>query len=442
VPAPPPPGSNVTTFSTQVRTTVPSISSTPPPVIPPAPPGQTDAELARLAIEIAQKGDPVPVPLDAAGPAVHGVVFDRFLVGAVKARAALTAGTPLDEATVDPALVRGDLIAVAFPLQCGGRTVAPADVRIWVGGTRPGPLPDTGPTLSDAALASRLPGVHLPAGAIARPFVNAGFSQNLEVRVTYAEPPCGAPGPTLSLPIQWVRGSVVDREPSAKMPPNVSLPSPTTVQMRGLVDLDGAYRFPTVADGPGALAATAIVTASRWRFQPYRANGVPSPQSVLAPLIFTTSGLPERPPAASNASAATGTAPPVSMSTTMNGRSTEDFTTADAVGVNPTSSQCAIAGDSTYGFTPAGAIKTGGGDMRGPSREKQYLSVLRGPAGQGLHVVRRGSIMGPDRQTILDLYELSYSGLASPLSLYLDEYHDGTLQAPQGLACAAPITIR
>ena len=118
------------------------------------------------------------------------------------------------------------------------------------------------------------------------------------------------------------------------------------------------------------------------------------------------------------------------------------MTTTDAPGLNRQSSQCAIAGTNTYGFNAAAPIKTGGGPAAGPVRERQYLSVLRGPAGQGLRIARRGSTMSPDGQTILDVYEITYEGVTAPILLYLDEYHDGVLQAPQGFVCAAPIVVR
>ena len=50
--------------------------------------------------------------------------------------------------------------------------------------------------------------------------------------------------------------------------------------------------------------------------------------------------------------------------------------------------------------------------------------------------------MSPDGQTILDVYEITYEGVTAPILLYLDEYHDGVLQAPQGFVCAAPIVVR
>jgi hypothetical protein len=312
------------------------------------------------------------------------------------------------------------------------------------GGAQPGAVPSIGPVLTGAALADHLPGVRLPAGAVGRSFLNQSVSTNPEVRIAYATPPCGQTDATLALPIQWVRGQALPHTSFAKLPASSNVSSPTTVQMRGLVDLDGAYRFPTIADGPAELATTAAVVASQWRFQPYRANGVAVPTVVIMALTFTASGMPEAAAPAGNAALgaparATGDAPPILTSSTVGGRSTMDFTTADASGLSASNSLCEIATDSTYGLSAAGAIGTGGGPMNGPPRERQYLLALRGPAGQGLHIVRRGSTIGPDRETILDVFEVNYPGLAKPLVLYLDEYHDGSLKAPQGFVCAAAI---
>ncbi|MEZ5316355.1 MAG: hypothetical protein R2752_03035 [Vicinamibacterales bacterium] len=446
VPAPPTAaGGNVVVGST-VGAPAPSARSTPPPVLPPAPPGQNDSQLARLAVEVAGRGVAVPIPLDPAGPARHGVLFDRFLMGVVKARAAIEAGAALEASTADPALVREDAVAVAFPLACDGRTIAPSDVLLLSGGTRPGPVRNTSPPITGADLQARLPGVALPEGAVGRAFASAPFGQNLEARVTYAEAPCGSDATTITLPIQSVRGAAVRRRPSARIPDGVSMPSPITVVMRGLVDLDGRYRFPTLADGPKDLEVTAVVTASDWQFQPYRANGVPTPAFVLAPLVFTTTGAPGPPgrgaPPPDAPPVASPNVPPVAAASSRGGRSTEDLTTPDEVGLSASTSQCAIARDTTYGFTPVGAVKTGGGPAQGPARELRYLGVLRGPDGQGLHIVRRGSVMAPDGETILDLYEITYAGLDAPLRIYLDEYHDGLLQAPAGLVCAQPIAVR
>jgi hypothetical protein len=234
---------------------------------------------------------------------------------------------------------------------------------------------------------------------------------------------------------------------TAKLPTGSALPSPTQVQLRGTIDLDGAYRFPTIADGPQELAATASTVASAWKFQPYRANGVAIPLSVITQLTFTTSGMPEAPapaavppPGGVAPPGAGAPVPPVMTSSTVGGRSTTDFTTPEAAGLTTATSKCEIATDASFGQTAGDPIRTGGGLAEGPARERQFLAALRGPTGQGLHVVRLGSTMAPDKTTILDLYEITYAGLAAPIRLYLDEYHDGPLKAPQGLVCAAPVT--
>jgi hypothetical protein len=432
------PGSPMT-MTTTVTTSAPSRSTTPPPVLPPAPPGQLETQLARLAVELGRKGAIAPVPLDAAGPSVHGVLFDRFLMTALRARAAMASGQIMDPASATGDMwTREDMITVAYPLQCGGRTVNPADVSMSSGGVRAGPLMEKSGLLSEKDLEARLPGVTLPSGSIGKAFAHAWYSVNLEVRVSYSDAVCSGDTKVATMPLQWVRGQSVGRRGTAKLPPNTTMPSPVAVDMRGLVDLDGAYRFPTVADGPDELRVSATVIASEWKWQPYRVNGMPTPQSVTTDLTFTTTGAEELDPAFTGVPAPAIPAPKILTSTTVAGRP-ETVTTADAPGLSPATSQCAIATTNTYGFHPATPIKVGGGSAIGPSRERQYLALLRGPSGQGLRMARAGSTQGPDGATILDVWEISYDGLTSPLRVFLDEYHDGTLQAPKGLVCNSPI---
>src|SRR5262249_49158530 len=109
-------GSVTLTRGAPVEVRVP-VPAPPPAAVPAAPPGAIDPALARVAIELAAKADPAPIPLDAAGPPVHGVMYDSFLAGALKARAALLAGTPMDAASASPALVQNDTVVLAFPLK-------------------------------------------------------------------------------------------------------------------------------------------------------------------------------------------------------------------------------------------------------------------------------------------------------------------------------------
>jgi hypothetical protein len=149
-------------------------------------------------------------------------------------------------------------------------------------------------------------------------------------------------------------------------------------------------------------------------------------------VTFTSTGRPvptSAPPTAAGSSAPPGFRDP-----------NHDTTTSNVANLDRASSRCAVSDDPTYGFAVANAIKVGGGDAGGPAREVKYLNVLRGPAGQGVHFRRLGSLPAPDR-TILDLYELTYDGVDKPLRLYFDEYHFDELLAPMGLVCAASFDL-
>jgi hypothetical protein len=106
--------------------------------------------------------------------------------------------------------------------------------------------------------------------------------------------------------------------------------------------------------------------------------------------------------------------------------------------IDVASSRCPVTADETYGFSAANPIKVGLDGATGPAREMQYLNALRGPSGQPLRFRRVGtSVTGSN--VILDVYELNYDGLASPVRIYLDAYHFESPQAPRGFVC--PIAI-
>lgn len=105
-------------------------------------------------------------------------------------------------------------------------------------------------------------------------------------------------------------------------------------------------------------------------------------------------------------------------------------------------SMCSVATDSTYGYTPEQPVQVGGGAMFVAARERRYLDVLRGPAGEPVQYKRLGSSQSPDGQAILDSYEVSYGGSEKTVTLYLDAYHfDDWLRAPQGFSCASAIAL-
>jgi hypothetical protein len=112
----------------------------------------------------------------------------------------------------------------------------------------------------------------------------------------------------------------------------------------------------------------------------------------------------------------------------------------------PTVDCAAVAPD--YGYAESNPIKVGGAyEKRGPQNEGAYLSRLRGPAGQRLAIERRGSCCGfplgrptpmqkmmgmATGRGMLDAYNVTYAGLAGPVTLYLDEYRHEALCAPKG----------
>jgi len=101
-----------------------------------------------------------------------------------------------------------------------------------------------------------------------------------------------------------------------------------------------------------------------------------------------------------------------------------------------TSKACPTSTDKTYGYTQENAIRVGDGGsfFGGPALEREYLDNLRGPNGERLTYERTGSL--PFENTILDAYVVS--GLANPVTLYLDIYSFEELSAPVGFACIGP----
>jgi hypothetical protein len=102
-------------------------------------------------------------------------------------------------------------------------------------------------------------------------------------------------------------------------------------------------------------------------------------------------------------------------------------------------SRCPIASVSGYGLSDSTPVKVGLDAATGPARELQYLNALRGPDGQLLRFRRVGTALSAG--TILDIYELSYAGLASPVRVYLDAYHFEEPKAPLGFVCQLEIGL-
>jgi hypothetical protein len=118
---------------------------------------------------------------------------------------------------------------------------------------------------------------------------------------------------------------------------------------------------------------------------------------------------------------------------------THETTTAAVPGMTPATSLCRISTDETYGLTPANPVKTGGGDMYMAARQVRFLSALRGPAGEGTHFKRGGSVKAPDG-TILDTYSMEILG-GKKTALYVDGYHWVDPIAPAGFLCGVAMNL-
>ena len=98
-----------------------------------------------------------------------------------------------------------------------------------------------------------------------------------------------------------------------------------------------------------------------------------------------------------------------------------------------------ISTDPSYGFTEKNPIKVGGVEAKqGPVNERRFLNALAGPNGEPISYYRAGScchfktpngLMGSG---LLDRYRVTWEGSKDTLSIFINMYDYGTLQAPKG----------
>jgi len=118
---------------------------------------------------------------------------------------------------------------------------------------------------------------------------------------------------------------------------------------------------------------------------------------------------------------------------------THETTTPDVPGLTADTSQCRLSTDPNYGTAMDNPIKTGGGDMYMASRQVKFLGALRGPAGEGLHFKRTGTMRAADG-TLLDIYSLDIKG-DHKTTLYIDGYHWSDPVAPKGFLCGTSMNL-
>jgi len=220
-----------------------------------------------------------PIPLDADGPPVHGVLIEQFRMFARAARAAENAGKPLDPRNLSKELAQAATAIVAYPLTCEGRSIAPASIDVI--GANGAALPRTAqapvPDISKA-----LPGINAPAGSVAVMTRLSHPRPNDVVRITYAEA-CGAAAASVDLPVKITAPRGVDA-PMPLLPPGAQADQPMLLQM--IIDPDGTMQSVTYIGGRMELLAAATDAVKRWKSEPARINGVPTAAGVLLQVKF------------------------------------------------------------------------------------------------------------------------------------------------------------
>lgn len=98
------------------------------------------------------------------------------------------------------------------------------------------------------------------------------------------------------------------------------------------------------------------------------------------------------------------------------------------------------ATDKTYGYTQENPIMVGGAMQRqGPINQRRFLNALAGPNGESISFERLGSCCSFHTRNgmfgnsgMLDMYEITYEGLETPITLYINMYDSDVLKVPVG----------
>lgn len=244
----------------------------------PPPDGMLASEsVLQLAIEQGAAKDVAPISLDADGSSAHGVLLDHFRMIARASRAASAAGTPIDPKTPAVDLMRPRMVVVAYPLRCGDKEpVAPASIEI-VSAQGPAPRRD-GDLATAEALARLLPGMNVPAGAMAAAFLIDRPRATDAVKIAYPDGGCGSSNEAV-LPMTYTNAKPL-KTPQPSLPAGPAGPAGQAatdrpVRLQALLDLDGAAQRIVYIGGRTALVDTAIDAVRGWTAEPARLNGSP-----------------------------------------------------------------------------------------------------------------------------------------------------------------------
>ena len=100
-----------------------------------------------------------------------------------------------------------------------------------------------------------------------------------------------------------------------------------------------------------------------------------------------------------------------------------------------------ISSDPTYGFSEKNPIQVGGVDRnQGPLNERRFLNALAGPNGEAITYFRARSCCPVKSKNdpfgfgsvMLDDYRVSWEGAADTVSIFINMYDYGPMEAPVG----------
>ena len=102
---------------------------------------------------------------------------------------------------------------------------------------------------------------------------------------------------------------------------------------------------------------------------------------------------------------------------------------------------CDVAKDASYGFTPENPIRTGNTNLYdGRTRQETYLLTLRGPNNEEVFFTRLAPEFN-DQGIIVDPYRIEYAQIPEAVTLYFDMNTFEPLFVPQCFTCEAAFPI-
>lgn len=121
--------------------------------------------------------------------------------------------------------------------------------------------------------------------------------------------------------------------------------------------------------------------------------------------------------------------------------STTKSTSTTSSGGSSTFRVVGVSTDPTYGLSETNPVQVGGADKhQGPVNERKYLDALAGPNGEKISYYRHGSCcpIKSDNDpfgfgsVMLDNYRVTWEGADDTVSIYINMYDYGTMEAPVG----------